>query len=497
MLTPATLFFTVSLFNSCRLPVTTYFPTAVQSFAEARVSIGRVQAFMELGFEDSRKKNQRDSYQPPQPHQHQPGEPSQAEAATPPSAVTMQSASFKWDANSKETAGLYDLTMSLRPGKLSAIIGAIGCGKSSLLCAMLGEMAPTGGVSTVHANSIAYAAQQAWIFADSLRGNVVMGRPMRRDHYIRTLFACSLIDDIQNLPAGDLTIIGEKGINLSGGQRARVALARAVYGECDLYLFDDCLAALDAVVAQRVFMSCMSEQGLLKGKTRVLVTHQTQFLYRADHLILLESGRIKAQGSWRDMVSQHEVRQAMHVTGHEGAQHKKRAAATKSASPPRVSAPAEPVPALDRLPSSQVTSTVNLLISPSSTSGGRSDEVSPPTSPTKGKRRDEIARTSSILSAEVSTVGTVGWSVYTSMFSISAGWLGWVWVFLVLVFFMVAGQGVSITSDRWLAIWSSQSPETQNESFYEYVYIGLVLGGGHTGQCSLLPLLPTHPGWRT
>ena len=471
-LSPANIFVTVSLFNSCRLPVTTYAPTAVQSFAEARVSVGRIQAFMQLGFDDARKKAERDRYQAQQAQQ------AEAAGAAPPQegqgSVTMQDASFKWDANSKEEAGLYNLSFTLPPGQLSAIIGPIGACKSSLLCAMLGEMAPLGGTSTVRARSIAYAAQQAWIFADTLRENVLLGRPMRRGRYIRTLYACCLIEDIDNLPAGDLTVIGEKGVNLSGGQKARVALARAVYGECDLYLFDDCLAALDAIVAQRVFMACMSDQGLLKGRTRVLVTHQTQVLYRAQHLILLEAGRISAQGSWTDMVAQPHVRAAMHVTGEEGNQHRVKAAS--KATPPASRAPSmdsthSTIPNLDSLPSSQLSSSTHLLTSLGSSSS-LTDAQTAPASPPKPKRRDG----NSILSEEVSTVGTVGLHVYASMLSPGGGLLGGVWVFLVLVVFMVAGQGVSITSDRWLAIWSAQSAAEQADRYYEYVYVGLVLG---------------------
>ena len=468
-LSPATLFFTVSIFNACRLPVTSYFPTAVQSFAEARVSMARIQKFMELGFEDMRKKAERDRYQAKQQTERE-----AAETAPPPEghgSVTMDDASFKWDAHSKEEAGLFNLTFTLPPGQLSAIIGPIGSCKSSLLCAMLGEMAPLGGTSTVRARSIAYAAQQAWIFADTLRENVLLGRPMRRDRYIRTLYACCLIEDIDNLPAGDLTVIGEKGVNLSGGQKARVALARAVYGECDLYLFDDCLAALDAIVAQKVFMACMSDQGLLRGRTRVLVTHQTQVLYRAQHLILLEAGRISAQGSWTEMVAQPRVRETMHVTGEEGHQHKAKAVSKAAPPLPQVT-PVDPTPNLDHLPPTQLSSSAHLLTSLASSSSLADAAAAPAASTSKPKRRDG----NSILSEEVSTVGTVGLHVYASMLGTSAGWLSWSWVFLVLVVFMVVGQGVSITSDRWLAIWSAQSAAAQAESYYEYVYVGLVLG---------------------
>ena len=188
---------------------------------------------MALGFDDQRKRAQETAARRERQQQQQ-----QQSAAS--GSVSMSGASFRWDVNSQETAGLYDLSFSLPAGRLSAIVGSIGSCKSSLLCAILGEMTQTSGSASVNASKLAYAAQQAWIFADTVRANILLSRPMNRTRYVRTLYACCLVDDLQLLPAGDLTVIGDKGVNLSGGQKARVALARAVYGECELYLFDDC-----------------------------------------------------------------------------------------------------------------------------------------------------------------------------------------------------------------------------------------------------------------
>ena len=490
-LSPADIFVTVSLFNACRLPVTNYLPYAVQSLSEARISIARIQHFMELGFGDQRTQQSKQNNPTQQPTQ---AVQRAADAGEQRDVVVMDNASFKWDAESTESAGLYNITLRVPAGQLTAIVGSIGSCKSSLLAAMLGEMSTLNGSWQVHARIMAYAAQTSWIFADTLRANVLLGRPMRKRRYVQTLYACCLIDDIALLPAGDVTVIGDKGVNLSGGQRARVALARAVYGDADLYLFDDCLAALDAVVAQRVFVRCMSDRGLLRGKTRVLVTHQTHFLYEAQQIVLLDNGRVRAKGTWAEMVSQSDVRDIMHVTGQEGtnkpisqplsprATHDDSSAATTPISPvsatklPTVASQSNQIPLLSMAATAVSSSTYTLLPLPSAsprTSPTASHSSASPSKPAAASKR---ADGNSIMSDEVSSVGTVGMDVYVALLRVSDSWWGWLWVFFVLCVLMIVGQGVSITSDRWLAIWSSKDAATQNESLYENVYIGLVMG---------------------
>ncbi|CAF3938744.1 unnamed protein product [Rotaria sp. Silwood1] len=114
--------------------------------------------------------------------------------------------------------------------------------------------------------------------------------------WVYMMQSCCLITDLQSFPAGDSTVIGEKGVNLSGGQKARVSLARALYTEADIYLFDDPLAAVDPTIARKIFQQCISNQGILNDKTRLLVTHQIQFLPEFDHCILLDHGKIEKQG---------------------------------------------------------------------------------------------------------------------------------------------------------------------------------------------------------
>jgi ABC-type multidrug transport system fused ATPase/permease subunit len=185
---------------------------------------------------------------------------------------------------------LTGVDLEVREGELLAVVGHVGSGKSSLLAAVLGEIRVVAGDVAVAVSSIAYVAQTPFIMNATLRENVLFGRAFDDARYRRVLAACALLPDLAQLPAGDATEIGEKGINLSGGQKARVSLARAVYADAELYLIDDPLSAVDAHVASHIFTSLFggdggaeeggggSEEGMLAGKTVVLVTNAMQFL---------------------------------------------------------------------------------------------------------------------------------------------------------------------------------------------------------------------------
>ena len=200
-----------------------------------------------------------------------------------------------WDKERNDVTVLKDVTLSIHQNALVTIIGPVGCGKSSLLMAMLGELPLTDG-KLQRNGAIAYAAQEPWVFSDTLRNNILFGRPFDHHRYETVLEVCDLTKDIAGFPNGDLTLIGQRGVTLSGGQRARVCLARAVYPEADIYLLDDPLSAVDATVAKNIFEKCIIN--LLSGKLRILVTHQAQFLKSADHIVVLNQGIVTNQGSY-------------------------------------------------------------------------------------------------------------------------------------------------------------------------------------------------------
>ncbi|GJN90211.1 hypothetical protein Rhopal_003210-T1 [Rhodotorula paludigena] len=195
---------------------------------------------------------------------------------------------------------LEDIDLEVPKGQLLCIVGSVGSGKSSLLQGCIGEMRRIKGEVTF-GGSIAYCAQSAWIMNTTLRANILFGRDFNERRYWECVRAACLLADLDLLPSGDMTQIGEKGITLSGGQRQRVSIARTLYSDADIILFDDPLSAVDAHVGAHIFEHAI--QGLLKGKTRILVTHALQYLPHADNVIIMENGRIVERGTFDQLIS--------------------------------------------------------------------------------------------------------------------------------------------------------------------------------------------------
>ncbi|CAJ0967195.1 unnamed protein product [Ranitomeya imitator] len=193
------------------------------------------------------------------------------------------------------------INLSIEKGSLVAIVGHVGCGKSSLLSALLGEMETVLGKVALK-GSTAFVPQQTWIPNATFKENVLFGRPLDKDWYDNVIQACALLPDLKILSGGENTEIGEKGINLSGGQKQRISIARAVYRNCDVYLLDDPLSAVDAHVGQHLFEHVLGPNGLLKGKTRVLVTHGVSFLPQVDNIIVMADGRISEVGTYAELL---------------------------------------------------------------------------------------------------------------------------------------------------------------------------------------------------
>lgn len=181
-----------------------------------------------------------------------------------------------------------NLAYQVKGGELMIIVGRVGSGKSSVLMSILGELPLASGRMKI-CGQISYAAQEAWIFAGTVRENVLFGKEFHQDRYQQVLRVCSLDKDIKLFPQGDQTIVGERGVSLSGGQRARINLARAIYYDADIYLLDDPLSAVDTVVAKHIFNECICN--FLKDKAVILATHQTQFVKKDTKVMFLQDGR--------------------------------------------------------------------------------------------------------------------------------------------------------------------------------------------------------------
>ncbi|XP_071039987.1 multidrug resistance-associated protein 1 [Parasteatoda tepidariorum] len=215
--------------------------------------------------------------------------------------LTIRKASFKWPG--EEECTLHDIELHIPKGKLVAVIGSVGSGKSSLLSALLGDINTTDGSVDIK-GSLAYVPQQAWILNRTVKENILIMKHLVEEKYDKVLDLCCLRPDLEILPAGDNTEIGEKGVNLSGGQKQRVSLARAVYQDKDIFLLDDTLSAVDVHVRKALFDDIIGNDGLLRKKTRILVTHDVSMLHKVDIIISMKDGRIEEVGSYQDLLSQ-------------------------------------------------------------------------------------------------------------------------------------------------------------------------------------------------
>ncbi|KAG9397718.1 hypothetical protein AC1031_019162 [Aphanomyces cochlioides] len=215
-----------------------------------------------------------------------------------PGTVRLVHATLAWQ--STPPTCLSNLNLTIAPGSLVMVVGSVGAGKSSLISAVLGEMHLVQGSVDVD-GSLALVSQEPWIRNDTVRGNILFEDPYDASWYKTVLQAVQLEADMRLLPAGDKTEIGEQGINLSGGQKARVNLARALYKrESNVLLLDDPLSAVDVHVAKAIFDQAI--EGLARGKTRIMVMNSHyQFLQHADRIVVMENGSIVGDGTFAEL----------------------------------------------------------------------------------------------------------------------------------------------------------------------------------------------------
>ncbi|KAG0340048.1 hypothetical protein BG004_006572 [Podila humilis] len=195
---------------------------------------------------------------------------------------------------------LCNVNLKIPRGSLVAVVGPVGSGKSSLLQAMVGNMTMTQG-EVIRGTNISYASQTAWIQNATIQDNILFDTPMDRERYLRVIKACCLEQDLKLFPFGDQTEIGERGVNLSGGQKARLSLARSVYFNAGTVILDDPLSAVDAHVGKKLWEDCML--GELKGRTRVIATHQLHVLPDVDYIICMQNGVIAEEGTFKELMA--------------------------------------------------------------------------------------------------------------------------------------------------------------------------------------------------
>jgi ATP-binding cassette, subfamily C (CFTR/MRP), member 4 len=214
-------------------------------------------------------------------------------------AINFKDVTAAWiNDDGESTTGLSSIDLRIEPGSLYAIVGSVGSGKTSLLHAILGELDIDSGSLEIN-GALSYANQESFIFEGSIRSNILFTEKYEPKRFSEVVSVCGLAKDFEMFEHGDQTLVGEKGISLSGGQKARINLARAVYKQADIYLLDDPLSAVDSHVGKSIFKECILK--FLKGKTVLLVTHQVHHLSKVQNILVVANGQIKANGSYREL----------------------------------------------------------------------------------------------------------------------------------------------------------------------------------------------------
>lgn len=294
-LTPELVFPSITLLNMLSRPLSVI-PYFFNILAEASISVERISNLLSAPEIDSNYI----TYLPPKLGKDE-------------ETISIKNTSFLWSKPSDTSAipssqyALHDITFSALKGQLICIVGRVGSGKSSLLSALIGGLEAHNSTNTPNltiSGTISYASQTPWITNDTVKNNILFGHRFDQEFYNKTIEACQLIPDLRILPDGDETQVGEKGVSLSGGQKARLALARAVYTRSDIFLLDDVLSAVDSHVGKKIIENLLSDQGLLKDKTIILSTNSLLVLGYSDCIYFLEKGRIVETSTFEEARNQ-------------------------------------------------------------------------------------------------------------------------------------------------------------------------------------------------
>ncbi|RHY33724.1 hypothetical protein DYB32_001466, partial [Aphanomyces invadans] len=333
--------------------------------------------------------------------------------------------------------------LTVQRGEFVVVHGSVGEGKSSLCAALLGEMDKYEGTVFV-GGRVAYFSQQAWIQNMTIRENILFGKPYDRVKYANVLEACALTKDLALFAAGDRTEIGQKGVNLSGGQKARISLARACYSDADIFILDSPLSAVDAIVQNEIFTKCFL--GLLRHKTIVLVTHSPEIIASKfiDRTIEIKDGQL--------------IQKAVAGGG--------RANDEDGPMVPPLTARI----GYDRRDSDKLSDEPSVVLAPSS--DVLVAPLTPVPSPLKGRPFTPLAESAAstfeedmpsgrLVLEEARSKGHVSASVYWTYLEAMGGWP----VFLYWLVVLALWQGLSVAGDLWLSAWSSSAATTNPDEF--------------------------------
>ncbi|KAL4899840.1 hypothetical protein BDW74DRAFT_106486 [Aspergillus multicolor] len=432
MLDPAPIFSSLALFNSLRMPLN-LLPLVLGQITDAWTALNRIQEFIVA--EEQKEDIERDENMS--------------------DAVQMDRASFTWERMAADKEGdkngkkaprpkpetekpaddsakedepfqLRDMTLDIRRDELIAVIGTVGSGKSSLLAALAGDMRLTDGAVRL-STTRAFCPQYTWIQNATLRSNILFGKDYDEKWYDQVIDACALKPDLEILPNGDATEIGERGITISGGQKQRLNIARAIYFNAELVLLDDPLSAVDAHVGRHIMDKAIC--GLLKGRCRILATHQLHVLSRCDRIVVMDDGRIHAVGTYDELSRDNEVFQQL-----------------------------------------------------MSTSSQDSKEDEEEATEVVGEEAEKVAEQKpakpavALMQQEEKATDSVGWAVWKAYIRASGSYFNAV----AILFLLALANVVNVWTNLWLSYWTSDHYPSLSTGQYIGIYAGLGAGSALT-----------------
>ncbi|KAG0704981.1 multidrug resistance-associated ABC transporter [Suillus ampliporus] len=401
--------------------------------------------------------------------------------------IAIQSANITWphDRSAGSSAAstprhkfmLVDLALKFPEGQLSLVCGKLGSGKTLLLLALLGEAdiltgqvicprSPPDALASFADQKVikeewivpgvcAYVPQAAWLRNASIKDNILFGLPFDEERYQQTLEICALISDLKILEDGDESEIGERGVNLSGGQKARVSLARAVYSRASILLLDDVLSAVDAHTAHHIYHKCIKGE-LMQGRTVILVSHHVQLcLTGASYVVALDNGHLLFAGGREDFEASPVKSTLVQTMGSSG---KKQGAASTSRNP---SVPADHSP---------VATIVEDDAEPDPISETSSTVINEPQAPVERKAPRKVVED------EKRAVGRVSRDVWELYVKSSGAYGYWTW----FAFILVLGSLCPVAENWWLKTWSgsdTEEVEAKGPVYYIVIYAAITLTG--------------------
>lgn len=350
----------------------------------------------------------------------------------------------------------HEINLQIPQGRLVLIVGSVGSGKSTLLNAILGEFKLKSGKvykNTASTSSIAYISQTPWILNDTIKQNIVFGEAYDVMKLQHVLEVCALIADLKMFPAGIETEIGERGVTLSGGQKQRISIARALYADRDMYLFDDCLSALDAHVGQLIFQNCILKA--LTQKTRIFVTHAVQYCPQAHSVVMMEDHAIVEQGTVKELLSSPSAFSKLYGSVSEND------TVIRDSQEQALASPIEEASSETKKNVLSSSVEVNITIDDQSraTSTGATTLMKSQTSKQKIDR-------GTLVEAEERETGAVSSQTYWSYIRSSGRFSR---IFTVVLFAMTC-QVMSIVQDLWLTHWTESIDSTTRIGYYMKIY---------------------------